>query len=139
VKCNTALLHKRAAEMGMNIYQLAEAARIGEKTAMRAWTGSNIYFVTACAIALALKVDVEALTGETLTLGGRLMCSRLSRGLNRFELAELSGVSDGTISQWESSGKIPQLLNAYHVASALDMSLEECFGLSNYKQEGVAE
>ena len=139
MKCNTALLHKRAAEMGMNIYQLAEAAQIGEKTAIRAWSGSDIYSVTACAIALALKVDVEDLTGEPLTLGKRLACSRLSRGINRFELAELSGVNDGTIAEWECNRKVPQLLNAYYVASALGMSVEECFGLSNYKQEGVAE
>lgn len=130
MKCNVELLHQKATELDLDVPKFAALTGISVDTAKRAWAGCELYFSTICEIAKALKVDIAELTGEILSPGKWLAYNRISRGLSRGDLAERAGVSDGTLANWECGNDDPKLWNAFYVATALGLTIEECFGLS---------
>jgi transcriptional regulator with XRE-family HTH domain len=60
---------------------------------------------------------------QRLSLGERLRRSRRERGINQTEIALVLGVSQPTISYWESDRKIPRHLRA--VAAAYGIPFRE--------------
>lgn len=54
--------------------------------------------------------------------------AREDRGLTRNKLAELSGISEQSLVDWELRGKYPCIYNLIPVADALNISLDELVG-----------
>ena len=61
-------------------------------------------------------------------LGNRLKKYRYYSGLSQRELAEIIGVTNVTLSNWEGGKTTPPLEQALHLAHTLDVSYEELFG-----------
>lgn len=61
-------------------------------------------------------------------LGGRIRRARLARGLTQAGLAELSDITDETVSRLERGAFEPSLSTLVAVARALDATLEELLG-----------
>lgn len=61
---------------------------------------------------------------------------RKELGLTQKELADMLSVSDKTVSRWESSNQMPDAILLPDLAEALNMSINELYGL---KSDGKAE
>lgn len=57
------------------------------------------------------------------TVGESIRDLRTARGLSIRELANLTGLSSGSISRWESGKRIPSVENYHKLMSALDAEL----------------
>lgn len=61
--------------------------------------------------------------------------AREDRDLTRKKLAEIAGVSEGAIVDWELRGIYPCIYNLILVADALNISLDELVGRKFKKEE----
>ena len=63
------------------------------------------------------------------TFNERIKNRRKELGLTQKELADMLSISDKTVSRWESSNQIPDSMLIPDLASALQMSLDELYGI----------
>lgn len=74
------------------------------------------------------------MSGPTTEVGFAIRKAREDRGLTRKALAELSGVSEQNIIEWELRGRYPCVYTLIPVADALNISLDELVG-RKFKKE----
>lgn len=60
---------------------------------------------------------------------------RKRRGLSQTELANLVGLKQTTISQYENGSRKPDLATAVKMASSLDIPLDDFANLSTFQSE----
>ncbi len=58
----------------------------------------------------------------------RIKDLREAKGLTQEQLAQLLGVTQGTIAHWESGARTPTLMNMVKIADVLGVSLDEVLG-----------
>jgi transcriptional regulator with XRE-family HTH domain len=63
--------------------------------------------------------------GANNTLGAKIRAARRTAGFSQAELAELMGVQQSSISQWERGHTRPSLEHLVPLATALGTSLDE--------------
>lgn len=129
MKLRTDYMQRVMEEKGMTYNDLIYTADITYNTFKRILEMGNASFQTAWKIAKALGVPIVELTGVPLTPGLSLKSARLEKGLSRGELADLAGVEETGLADWEADINMPQLWSAYYVSSALGLTINECFGL----------
>lgn len=116
-------------EKNVSNTSLSIAAGVTLRTLNRIFQHGSGQFQTAWKIAKALDVPVAEIVGAPLTPGMTLKKVRLERGLTRGELADLAGIEETGLADWEADINMPQLWSAYYVSSALGLTINECFGL----------
>lgn len=114
----------------LTMYDMAERVNLSRSAVRNALNGKATCFRTAWKLAKALDVPVKDIMCEPLTIGQNLAVNRLSRGLSRRDLAEISGVPYSAIEDYEADQNAPPLWNAYYLSSALGLTINECFGLA---------
>lgn len=55
----------------------------------------------------------------------RISTIRKQRGLTQLELAQRIGVTQSTVSEWESGAKFPRVTNLQAMAQALDCTADD--------------
>ena len=63
-----------------------------------------------------------------MTIGERIRERRLELGISQQELAKATGISGGTLSAYETKGKMPAADIAQRIAKALDVTVEWLLG-----------
>jgi len=61
-------------------------------------------------------------------IGKAIKDNRKDRGLSQQALAKIIGVTHAAISYWENGVNIPNVLDIWKVADALNMSIDELIG-----------
>ncbi len=62
------------------------------------------------------------------TIGESIKEKRIEQGLSQQKLANLIGVTHASISYWENGVNIPNVLDIWKIADALNMSIDELIG-----------
>ncbi len=70
------------------------------------------------------------MTGAPTSSGTRLRLGRQARGLSQLQLASMAGVTRQAVSIFEAGRSDPSLRVAFALARALDMSVEDLFGVA---------
>jgi len=60
-----------------------------------------------------------------MNFGQTLKDKRTAKGLTQQELATKTGIPQTTISGWENAGYLPNIIDGYKIASALDCTLND--------------
>ncbi len=68
---------------------------------------------------------------ETNTLGAKIRAARRTAGLSQGTLAELMGIRQSSISQWERGHTRPSLEHLVPLATALGTSLDELLDMAS--------
>lgn len=61
-------------------------------------------------------------------IGKSIKEKRIEQGLSQQKLADLIGVTHASISYWENGINIPNVLDVWKIADALNMSIDELVG-----------
>lgn len=61
-------------------------------------------------------------------IGKSIKENRTAQGLSQQSLAKLIGVTHASISYWENGVNIPNVLDVWKIADALNMSIDELVG-----------
>ncbi|MDO5733912.1 MAG: DUF2807 domain-containing protein [Eubacteriales bacterium] len=72
-------------------------------------------------------------------LGFRIAQKRKAKGLTQAEFAELLGISAQAVSKWETGGGYPDISSLPEIATVLELSIDELFGLKKEKPESPGE
>lgn len=63
-----------------------------------------------------------------MNIAENIKTKRIAKSFTQLELANLVGVSQVAIAKFENGSKIPNLVTGYHIAKALECSLDELVG-----------
>jgi len=74
---------------------------------------------------------VRSTNQETNTLGAKIRAARRTAGLSQGTLAELMGIRQSSISQWERGHTRPSLEHLVPLATALGTSLDELLDMAS--------
>lgn len=135
--CKVDVLLEAMETQDLTMTGLAQKSKLAWNTIEKAMNGEELYFKSICALASALNLSVQELASEPLTPGKILMYNRITRGLSREDLSDLSDVPDSTIAGWECDKSPPNLWNAYHVSRVMGLTINECFGLDVNSWDGA--
>ncbi len=61
-------------------------------------------------------------------IGKSIKEKRIEQGLSQQKLANMIGVTHASISYWENGINIPNVLDVWKIADALNMSIDELVG-----------
>lgn len=74
---------------------------------------------------------------NTLLLCKNIASARKSSGMTQNQLAQKLGVSAQAVSKWERGISCPDITIIDEIADALDLSLQELLGISQYETNQI--
>ena len=74
-------------------------------------------------------------TTDKIIIGQRIRAARKQRGYSQMKLANLVGISNRTISMYETGNSSPDIETANRLANALETSLSAIFAIKAVESE----